>query len=429
MQAKLSTRILFLTLMAVVYVVTAWFFDWLGFAPAKDEIHYWPTTLRFAAEPLPSVELLRSYDEYSTPLPFMIFGWLESAFGAGLFAGRLFNALLSFGIACVFVLTARAETSRVLLSVVGAWSFPYLIGTSVYLYTDVLAVAGAFVGLVSIRRQHWILSAAAFVVAVSSRQYMVAVPIAIAVYRITQLLSGTESFRRRLQSALIDPTLLACAAGFLALLGWIVFFWGLTPPYSSIAPPSTTSAGIFFPQHGLYFLAVIGVYYVPLAWLLLDRGASKEPFRMKRALLASVLLLAVAFFIFPPLGNPDDYGIETMGFLDKFLRWVLGEHEALRLVVLWGAASLCFWRFRRWSLASALVWTHALLLMKAHIAWDKYAMICLLCLWYLQADAPATPSENTDSKKQSDRDSRSRGRQTMGSGVRPHRSKPVFVST
>lgn len=378
-------RGLFLGIVALGYLAIAGSFDWLSFAPEKDELHYWPTTLRFAAEPLPSIDLLRSYDEFSTPLPFVIFGWLEAAFGAGPAAGRWLNATVSFLIACLFVLTARSADSRVLRAAVGAWSFPYLLGTSFYLYTDVLAVAGAFAGLVAVRRQRWGLAALAFTLAVSSRQYMVAVPAAIALYRGSELLSDAGNPRRALRVLATDPTLLACAAGGAALLAWVALFRGLVPPLSTLPAPTTTAAAVFFPQHGLYFLAVIGVYYVPLAWLLLDRRAG-HPVALDPTLVAGALFLGALSFVFPPLGNPASYGIESMGFLDRLLRWGFGDRDTLRVSALWVGACLCFWRFRRWSLASALVWTHALLLTKAHIAWDKYAMVCLLCLWYLQAD-------------------------------------------
>ena len=100
--------------------------------------------------------------------------------------------------------------------------------------------------------------------------------------------------------------------------------------------------------------------------------------------------LAVLFVLFPPFGN-ENYGIETMGFLDKMLRRVLGDHDVLRVTVLGGLALLAVLRVRSWSLSSVLVLVHAVMLMKAHIAWDKYALVCLLCLWYLDADTPAEP--------------------------------------
>ena len=51
-------------------MVIAGSLNWLAFDPVKDEVHFWATSLEFAQQPLPSFDLLRSYGELNTPLPF-----------------------------------------------------------------------------------------------------------------------------------------------------------------------------------------------------------------------------------------------------------------------------------------------------------------------------------------------------------------------
>ncbi len=379
------SRSVFLAILAVVFVALAWRLDWLGFEPVRDEVHFWPTSLRFAAQPLPSVDLLRDYGELNTPLPFLLFGWLEAAAGRGIAAGRWLNLAVLFGTMCLFVLSARGPTTRVLLAATGALSFPYLIGVGVHLYTDMIAAGAALAGLVATRRGRWWLASIAFGLAVSSRQYMIAVPAAIGLWRLVEILRTRGWHPATLRAACLDPMLLACAAGAATLAGWIVFFGGFGPPGEITRQGIQTSGSLtLIPRNGLYFLAVIGAYFVPLEWVLLSR---ERLLRADRAGQVGVLagVLAVLFVLFPPLGNTH-YGIETMGFLDKMLRRVLGDHDVIRVVVLGGLALIAALRVRVWSLSSALVLVHCVMLMKAHIAWDKYALVCLLCLWYLDAD-------------------------------------------
>ncbi|USN98262.1 MAG: hypothetical protein H6810_08745 [Phycisphaeraceae bacterium] len=388
MSAPSKRRLVFLALIAAGYVLIAWRLDWLGFAPAKDEVHFWPTTLRFAAEPIPSRTLLRSYGELNTPLPFMVFGWLEAALGGGIVVGRLFNAVVSFAMAVLFVLSARGRDRRVIAAAIAAWTFPYLIGTSFYLYTDVLAVAFALAGFIAVRRGMRWTGAVAFVLAVSSRQYMVAVPAALALHRGIEIIRERGVRGRGVAALAADPVVMAGAAGVGALVGWFVFFGGFAPA-NEIADQAirTTSAGVILPRNGLYFLAVIGAYFVPLSYLLFDRDRRLLFWGPRWVVAAVVLAVGGLFLLFPPVRNLD-YDIETMGFLDKALRRLVGDHDVVRVAVLWMLASMAVVRFRRWSLASALVLVHAVMLMKAHIAWDKYAMVCLVCLWYLHADWP-----------------------------------------
>jgi hypothetical protein len=74
-----------------------------------------------------------------------------------------------------------------------------------------------------------------------------------------------------------------------------------------------------------------------------------------------------------------------MGYLDVAARTLLTD--PWRMVVFCSLAILACWRFRRWDLMSALVFVNAATLLKAHIAWDKYALPTLVALWYMRARA------------------------------------------
>jgi hypothetical protein len=85
-----------------------------------------------------------------------------------------------------------------------------------------------------------------------------------------------------------------------------------------------------------------------------------------------------------------NYGIAEMGYLDLVARAALPD--TLRVGLFAGLALLTTWRFREWALPTALLYANALMMFKAHIAWDKYALPLLVVLWWLNG-AMAEPAK------------------------------------
>ena len=56
------------------------------------------------------------------------------------------------------------------------------------------------------------------------------------------------------------------------------------------------------------------------------------------------------------------------------------------MALFYGSALLVVLRFRVTNLAFWIVAFNALLMVKAEIGWDKYALAAIVCLWYLQAE-------------------------------------------
>ena len=322
----------------------------LGPEPIKDEVHYWPVALRFGSEGLAAA---RDYRALSTPLAFAIWGTLGT-----IQLARALNLLVSFLIALV---VARKSP----LAVIGLLLFPYYLGTSVLMYTDVFAAAFVLCGVAAYRRDRDALSAACFVLAIACRQYMIAFPVGIALIELTL-------GERRMQ-AVAAQTLAAAS-----LLIWLALWGGLAPPLAIERwTPGTTALLSVRPQHTLYFLACIGAYYV-VPEALLDR---RLPDVTRNVVLTSALGLGVLFVAFPPIANVQ--GLPTMGYLDRAAHLL---PDALRVLLFYLLAVCAAVRFaRRRSLELPLVGINALLMSKAHIAWDKYALPLLVVLWYLHA--------------------------------------------
>ncbi len=382
-------RLLFLLGVLVIYACVLFAFDGLRFEIGKDEVHFWPTSVQFSRTLIPSLEQLRGYDELNTPLPFVIFGMLEHLFGGGIAVGRAVNFVLSMLIVLLIGLPRGKPLAPRMLCALGLLSFPYYLGASIYLYTDLIAAACVVLGLhLHLGRRYW-WSALALALGIASRQYMVAFPVG---------LLGFEWLRAL---RLGERPGLACLAPALAaatLLGWIAFFGGLAPATAVRTQDLKTAKALqLYPDHALYLFTCVGAYFVIPEFLLLGgwrrlRGCIRRPSRRS---LAMGLLVILLFALFPPLRNPLDYDLPTMGFLDRFMRLFLGD--ASRVLLFCALALLCAGRFRRWSLASALILANALVLTKAHIAWDKYALALIVCLWYLRSREGESPVQQPGS--------------------------------
>jgi hypothetical protein len=132
------SKLITISAILVLYLIIFNLFGQLGFPIRKDETHFWPASLKFSKDWVPSIDLLKNYDELSTPLPFIIFGTIEHIFHGGIFAGRLLN-LLSFGIVSIIVFISDGRKLKYLFPVIGVLIYPYFIACSTHLYTDIIA--------------------------------------------------------------------------------------------------------------------------------------------------------------------------------------------------------------------------------------------------------------------------------------------------
>jgi len=362
-----------LGLYVVVYVVV----NGLSFEPRKDELHFWPTSLQFSHSWIPSVELLRSYNELSAPLPFVVFGQAEYWFSRGIWAGRCINFALSLAVLLIFVLGTSARHGKRILAVIGVLSMPYFMACATHLYTDTMAVFFTVVGVFLHLRRRSLLSAAAFILAISCRQYMIAFPLGIFVF---EVMRGT---RAKDLSGLKFPwpavwQFVACAS----LAGWVALWGGFCPPAAAEAQGiATVQPEVIVFQNSLYALACLGFYFV-LPEMILFRGRFHMPSGLVRiAMLCLVAGLGLCFAMFPPWANTAQSQIPTMGYMDKLMHVLLPD--IARIAIYYILAALATIRFLRWNLEGSLVLANVLLMMKAHLAWDKYMLPLIVVLWFL----------------------------------------------
>lgn len=380
-------RVVFFAALVLLYLGVAAAMHRLDFPLYGDEQHYWPTTQRFAEHPAPDAAFLRDYPQLSTPLVFMIWGWLEAALHGGVQLGRMFDALVSLGILGAIVFLARAPARGAILAAVGLALFPYYVPVGVHLYPDTIACAFVLAGVVLYRRAWAWASAVAFALAIACRQFMVAFPAAVVAWELWKSYEakrGGVGAPRPEGSRPLSNIAASSLAGF-TLIGWFVFFGGFGPR-SEVAHQAVSTASPLrvFPSYSLHALACVGAFFV-IPETVLFRGATPKPRLSHRVAAFAAIGMAALFLAFPPLRNVD-YGIESFGYFDKAVRAAVRGWEPGRMAIYWALATLAAWRFASPSFSSCLVLAHVLLMMKVNIAWEKYAMPPLVALWYLEAE-------------------------------------------
>lgn len=342
-----------------------------------DENHYWETSLIFSESLIPSLNELKNYQELSTPLPFIIFGILQHLFQQGIFLGRLFTFILSLAIAFIIGWGKNNQHHRSVLCLIGLFLCPYYLFYSGLLYTDIIASFFVLLGVMSYVHNRHFLSSIAFILAISSRQYTLAFPMAIAVYEFTIML--VLHLRSHKISLTQHWKWIAYVVACISIFGWIFLFQGLAPEVAieaSITPEVQKTVWAITPGGAINFLAFAGLHIVIPEFILFKLFSKFQISRQQKyriIIVASVLLAYV--LIFPPL--LFGLGI-TSGIVD------LLPSNFLKFAFLYFLSLIACIRFSQPKLISLMLLFNSFIAIKAH-PWDKYILPMLVVFWYLKS--------------------------------------------
>lgn len=382
-------KFLFLLGITAIYVVLVIWRDFLQGAYLWDEKNYWESSLVFSDRLFPSIDELRNYNELSTPLPFIVFGILQYLFDKGIFLGRLLNLIMSVAIAFIIGYPSRNK-SKAILCVIGLFLCPYYLFYSGVLYTDIFACFWVLVGVMSyVRNRHW-LSCIAFILAIASRQYMLAFPMAIAFYEFIVVLTRSRHFpkglyrvRELMQQGYISSVehkrwlapLIAC----LTIFGWIYLFQGLAPEAAIAVRPTPEvqkTVWAITPGGAINFLAFVGLYLVIPELVFFQSWTRYKTLKQQRSKVIAIAVgLLVCFLVFPPL-------LQGHGIVDKMVD--LLPHDILKLAFFYCLSLITCLRFSQPELISFMVLFNSLIMIKAY-PWDKYILPLVVVFWYLKS--------------------------------------------
>lgn len=370
----------------LTYIIYLFIFNFLTFPVKEDEPHFWRTALTFSHSLIPTLEQMSDYNDLNTPLPFIVFGQLEFLTGNGIILGRYLNLLLSFGMLCFIIRSAKNNTKYAIFLILPLLVNPYLILTSTYLYTDILAIFFVFTGLLFYLKKNFFLSAFLFFLGISSRQYMLAFPLALLVFSILLTIQKQKTlhFFDLINSFFNTKAIYAMFFASVSIVIWFFLFGGFGPKTALARQTVLTTGNFFFVRNTLFFLSSVGIYFVLPEFILFNKKvwAHISPLLKKRSLYFSLIALIFLFILFPPIANLAD--IQRFGIVDWILR-LLHFPDFLRVIIYCGFAMMTMIRFFKLNLASILVFVNALLMLKAHVAWEKYTLPLIVILFLLKA--------------------------------------------
>lgn len=375
---------IFLLGICILYIIIFFILDKLQFSPIWDEPNFWETSLIFSHSLTLPKNWLQDYQELNTPLPFVIFGFLEYAFKGGIFAGRLFNFVISFLITCIIGLPINKRGKEAFLSLCGLILFPYYLWLSGHLYTDIISSFFVLIGFLFYIRSQNILSGISFILAIASRQYMLVFPVAITAYEIfsyfkIKVLTYRNS-KQNQDDKQYKPKLIRILAPLIAsfsIFGWFLLFKGIAPQAAITERPIPDVQLNWWSvelNNSLYFLACVGLYFViPELILFCPKLNWRNLLKRKNIFLTSILLFL--FIVFPPL--------EAHGILIKIAGFF--PSDFLKLILFYFLALLACIRFSyRLNLSFWILVVNSALMVKAY-PWDKYLLPLLIVFWYLKS--------------------------------------------
>ena len=280
-----------------------------------------------------SLHSFTTYAEMQPPFSYMLYALAGIACGDHVWVYRLLT--LAFAGMTIFVLflVLRVLTESNGRALIGCMVFlanPYVMGLSVFVYSDMLGLLFLSLAvLASLHQRPWLFCCAA-ACTILLRQFNVFAPLAVAVWATVLWL------RCRKPGALLFP-----GAALLSLIPAVVLFlyWGdFAPPHGMRLRNPWQSRG-FHPSYIIAYLTLLPVYAAPVVVFF-----KRQIFSIKRFGIAS--LVGLVYFVFPIKVLSSIkllMNLETVGFFHKFLKaitagnlWI--EHGVFYLLF---CCSLC----------------------------------------------------------------------------------------
>ncbi|TLV00092.1 hypothetical protein [Dyadobacter luticola] len=383
-QKKLYTSLFVLGLFILIFFLKERFTVGLY----QDEFHYLPTAVFFSKEPLPSLDLLKSYNELNTPIPFILGGWVVKIFGDNIQFLRLLTFITSFGLLMLFIWNSPANSRRFWLCLAGLMIFPNYYLVSVYYYTDIFAMIFTLAGVIGyVRKAHWV-GMLCFVGAICCRQYMLAFPVAVVAFEIINILKESGSISTFFSRIFTNRTWLFYAAATLSIVPWVLLWHGPAPA-PVMAEQHYNSDKLVQYNFGflIYSSVVVAVYYVIPEMLSTGKLRYLISFPRKYplyfGLMLALVMVLIIFFPAKQAYNPY-FTWPYLGYIDQLLM-TIGISGFIKQIVFGLLMLVTLMRFFAppLNLASWMVLVNILLLGKAQLSWDKYSLPLIMCLWFL----------------------------------------------
>ena len=307
-----------------------------------DEVHF-VRTVRLFGEGL-TLDTLRHYNEMSPPLPFMVYALWGRLFGFELQVLRLLSVVIAIATYLAFyqLLFSCLDNRRMAFITTAFLALhPYMIGLSIFVFTDMLAIFFLVLGCVAIWRKSPLLFGLSSMLGLLCRQYFAFLPVAAGLFFLLKYLKSREYRARNM--------VLAVLLSFLPL-AMLFLFWGGLSPQNELRTHYLLDDLYFHPGFLVLYILLYFVYLLPFVlwrW---------KYFYKDLKILGSSAVISLIYVWFPVTASryAEAAGVDTVGFYHRLVRYLAGEqweHVVLYLSFLLGLPLLIALvrdGYRRW---------------------------------------------------------------------------------
>lgn len=280
--------------------------------PWGDEVHFYQTVVQFGRDM--GLQTIKHYNEMSAPLPFMLYAWWGRLFGFELWILRLLSIVIALATYMGFyflLLRMRASTLLSLLATLFLALHPYMVGLSLFVFTDMLPILASVLALLFLLTKRYVLLSLAAMAGILSRQYFIFFTGAVILFSVLAMLRGRDRA--------CGKTLAASVISLIPI-ALLVLYWQGPSPQNEI---NYLYLNETFRFHGGYFNLYVILAFVYLLPFVVWRAKN---FLREKWIWGAALPLSFLYFLAPVEACPAArrINLDTVGYFHKFLRMTIG---------------------------------------------------------------------------------------------------------
>ena len=346
-----------------------------------DEAHFIPTINRFGDDL--SITTIKHYNEMSTPLPFILYSFWGRIFNFDVQTLRIFSLIIAFITYLLFhrlTLSIFDDNKLSLLTTAFIVLHPYMVGFSIFVYTDMLPILFIVLSCISIRNQKPILLSISLASGLLCRQYFIFFVLAVGAYYVFM-------FWIKKNSTIVYKMLVSCLTSIIPITILIALWNGLSPD-NELKNAILTEGYSYHLSYFTVYVCQLFIYLFPVVLI------SWKAIYKNTKVIIFCLALSPFYWLFP-VRTPKiliDSNIHTFGFFQKFIRNIfenmLIEDIIFYITFILGLPILIFvvkdifYKLQEQSpdfslLLDLTIITFLLIMPISYLVWEKYFLLLL----------------------------------------------------
>ena len=281
-----------------------------------DEAHFVETINQFGKDM--NIYTIKHYNELSTPLPFFLYSLWGRIFNFDIQTLRIFSVLIAISTYLLFyklIFSMFNNFKIAFLTTAFIVVNPYMVGLSIFIFTDMLAILFIIISCISIRKQNAIILSIALASGLLCRQYLIFFVLAVGLYYL-----GIYYKKRKQNTEHIIPMLLSCFVSLIPLTILGILWKGLSPDNDVKKIYLDEGYSFHFSYFTLYVCQLF-IYLVPIILI-----SWKTFYRNNKTIIVSIIASS-SYWLFPVRACKYEINanVNTVGFFHKLVKIVFGN--------------------------------------------------------------------------------------------------------